>query len=114
MLQAAQHAIADGFNQYPPPLGIPALREAIATDRERKYGTSYDPESEVLVTAGATEAIAAIVLGLLEPGSEVLAIEPCYDAYQAVTAMAGAGLITTPLVPDGHGSHSTSTHCASR
>ncbi len=103
MLQAAQHAIADGFNQYPPPLGIPALREAIATHRERKYGTSYDPESEVLVTAGATEAIAAIVLGLLEPGSEVLAIEPCYDAYQAVTAMAGARLTTTPLVPDGHG-----------
>src|SRR5689334_20701132 len=67
MLQAAQRAIADGCNQYPPGLGIAPLREAIAADRMRKYGTEYDPESEVLVTVGATEAIAASVIGLVEP-----------------------------------------------
>lgn len=103
MLQAAQQAMAGGLNQYPPLLGIAPLRQAIAADRERKYGTSYDPESEVLVTVGATEAIAAIAIGLLEPGSEVLAIEPCYDAYPAVAAMAGVRLKTFPLVSDGRG-----------
>ncbi|MCV7194898.1 pyridoxal phosphate-dependent aminotransferase [Mycobacterium angelicum] len=103
MLQAAQQAIADGLNQYAPLLGIASLREAIAADRERKYGVSYDPESEVLVTVGATEAIAAIALGLLEPGSELLAIEPVYDAYPAVAAMAGVRLTTAPFVTDGLG-----------
>lgn len=103
MLQAAQQAIADGLNQYAPLLGIASLREAIAADRERKYGVSYDPESEVMVTVGATEAIAAIALGLLEPGSEVLAIEPIYDAYPAVASMAGVRLTTAPLVVDGRG-----------
>ena len=103
MLHAARRAIAEGVNQYPPGLGIPALREAIAADRMRKYGTAYDPETEVLVTVGATEAIAAAVIGLVEPGAEVLAIEPYYDSYAPVTAMAGARLTTAPLVPDGSG-----------
>src|SRR6201997_5401791 len=67
MLEAARQAIADGINQYPPGLGIAPLREAIAADRHQKYGTSYDPEREVLVTVGATEAIAAAVIGLGEP-----------------------------------------------
>jgi N-succinyldiaminopimelate aminotransferase len=103
MLEAARQAITDGVNQYPPGPGIAPLREAIAADRHQKYGVSYDPEREVLVTAGATEAIAAAVLGLVEPGSEVLLIEPYYDSYAPVLAMAQAVRRTVPLVPDGRG-----------
>ncbi len=66
MLEAAQRAIAEGVNQYPPGLGIPALRQAIADQRRRRYGTEYDPNTEVLVTVGATEAIAASALRILE------------------------------------------------
>ncbi|MGE2688437.1 pyridoxal phosphate-dependent aminotransferase [Mycolicibacterium pulveris] len=103
MLAAARNAIADGVNQYPPGLGIPALREAIAAQRKRAYGTEYDPDTEVLVTVGATEAIAATVLGLVEPGSEVLLIEPFYDSYSPVIAMAGCQRRAVPLVRDGRG-----------
>ncbi|MGA9377110.1 MAG: aminotransferase class I/II-fold pyridoxal phosphate-dependent enzyme, partial [Mycobacterium sp.] len=88
MLKVAQNAIAEGINQYPPGLGIPALRQAIAAQRLRRYGIEYDPDTEVLVTVGATEAIAASLLGLVEPGSEVLVIEPFYDSYAPVVAMA--------------------------
>jgi N-succinyldiaminopimelate aminotransferase len=103
MLKAAQDAIADGVNQYPPGIGIPALREAIAAQRKRTYGIDYDPATEVLVTVGATEAIAAAVLGLVEPGSEVILIQPFYDSYSPVVAMAGAHRVVAPLVPDGRG-----------
>lgn len=103
MLEAAQKAIAEGINQYPPGLGIAPLREAIAAQRERQYGVEYDPETEVLVTVGATEAIAAAVLGLVEPGSDVLLIEPFYDSYSPVIAMAGCRRVPVPLVRDGRG-----------
>ncbi|HEY7053167.1 MAG TPA: pyridoxal phosphate-dependent aminotransferase [Mycobacterium sp.] len=103
MLEAARQAIADGVNQYPPGLGTAALRDAIAADRQQKYGVSYDPEREVLVTVGATEAIAAAVIGLVEPGSEVILIEPFYDSYAPVLAMAQLVRRTIPLVPDGRG-----------
>ena len=103
MLKAAENAIADGVNQYPPGLGIPPLRQAIAAQRKRHYGIEYDPDTEVLVTVGATEAIAASVLGLVEPGSEVLLIEPFYDSYSPVVAMAGCQRVPVPLVPDGRG-----------
>lgn len=103
MLKIAANAIADGVNQYPPGLGIPALREAIAAQRRRHFGTEYDPDTEVLVTVGATEAIAAAVLGLVEPGSEVLLIEPFYDSYSPVIAMAGCQRRAVPLVQDGRG-----------
>jgi N-succinyldiaminopimelate aminotransferase len=103
MLEAARQAITDGVNQYPPGLGIAPLRESIAADRRQKYGATYDPEHEVLVTVGATEAIAAAVIGLVEPGSEVLLIEPFYDSYAPVLAMAQAVRKTVPLVPDGRG-----------
>jgi len=103
MLEAAQKAIAAGVNQYPPGLGIQPLREAIAADRRRKYGTEYNPDTEVLVTVGATEAIAAAVIGLVEPGTEVLLIEPYYDSYAPVIAMAGARRTSVSLVPDGRG-----------
>ncbi|CAN7614906.1 pyridoxal phosphate-dependent aminotransferase [Mycolicibacterium frederiksbergense] len=103
MLKVAQDAIAEGINQYPPGLGIPALREAIAEQRRRLYGVSYDPDSEILVTVGATEAIAASVIGLVEPGSEVLVIEPFYDSYSPVIAMAGCHRVAVPMVADAPG-----------
>jgi len=103
MLEAAQKAIAEGVNQYPPGLGMAPLREAIAAQRTRKFGVDYNPENEVLVTVGATEAIAAAVLGLVEPGSEVLLIEPFYDSYSPVIAMAGARRVAVPLVADDRG-----------
>ncbi|MGV0851971.1 pyridoxal phosphate-dependent aminotransferase [Mycolicibacterium phlei] len=101
MLKAAENAIAEGVNQYPPGLGIAPLREAIAAQRRRRYGTDYDPDTEVLVTVGATEAIASSVLGLVEPGSEVLLIEPFYDSYSPVIAMAGCHRRAVPLRQDG-------------
>ncbi|OBF18762.1 aminotransferase [Mycobacterium kubicae] len=103
MLQAAQEAIADGVNQYPPGLGIAPLRQAIAAQRRRAFGVEYDPDTEVLVTVGATEAIAAAVLGLVEPGSEVVLLQPFYDSYSPVVAMAGTKRVIVPLVPDGRG-----------
>ncbi|ATE57604.1 pyridoxal phosphate-dependent aminotransferase [Actinosynnema pretiosum] len=89
MLDAAKAAIDSGANQYPPGPGVPALRQAIAEHRAR-YGVRYDPDTEVLVTVGATEAIAASLLALVEPGDEVLLVEPYYDSYAAAVAMAGA------------------------
>jgi N-succinyldiaminopimelate aminotransferase len=103
MLAAAQKAIADGVNQYPPGLGIAPLREAIAAQRLRHFGVEYDPDTEVLVTVGATEAIAAALIGLVEPGSEVLVIEPFYDSYSPAIAMAGAHRVAVPLSIDGRG-----------
>ncbi|WP_297775014.1 pyridoxal phosphate-dependent aminotransferase [Mycobacterium sp.] len=103
MLKAAQQAIADGINQYPPGIGIASLRHAIAAQRQRHYGIEYDPDTEVLVTVGATEAIASAVIGLIEPRSEVLLIEPFYDSYSPVVAMAAAHRVTVPLVPHGRG-----------
>jgi len=82
---------------------LAALREAIAAQRQRHFGIEYDPDTEVLVTVGATEAIAAAVLGLVEPGSEVLLVEPFYDSYAPVVAMAGARHVAVPLVPHGRG-----------
>lgn len=103
MLKIAENAIADGVNQYPPGLGIAPLREAIAAQRKRTYGITYDPDTEVLVTVGATEAIAASVIGLVEPGSEVLLIEPFYDSYSPVIAMAGCERRAVPMIQEGSG-----------
>ncbi len=103
MLVAAQHAIADGLNQYPPGRGMSVLREAIAHDRAQRYGTEYDPADQVLVTVGATEAISAAILGLVEPGEEVVLIEPYYDSYAAAIALAGAVRRTASLISDGDG-----------
>jgi N-succinyldiaminopimelate aminotransferase len=103
MLEAARQAITDGINQYPPGLGIAELREAVAAQRRRRYGQQFDPDTEVLVTVGASEAIAAAVLGLVEPGSEVLVLEPFFDTYAPVIAMAGSHRVAVPLVPHGRG-----------
>ncbi|MFF4181931.1 pyridoxal phosphate-dependent aminotransferase [Streptomyces sp. NPDC001691] len=96
--EAAVRALREGRgNQYPPGPGVPELRTAIAEHQRRRYGLSYDPDSEVLVTAGATEAIAASLLALLEPGDEVIALEPYYDSYAACIAMAGAARVPVTL-----------------
>ncbi|WP_075847840.1 pyridoxal phosphate-dependent aminotransferase [Saccharomonospora sp. CUA-673] len=100
MLDAVRDALYGGANQYPPGPGRPELRQAIARHRTR-YGLEYDPDTEVLVTAGATEAIAASLLALTDRGDEVIAIEPYYDSYAAAIAMAGAERRTVSLVSDG-------------
>ncbi|UGQ15104.1 pyridoxal phosphate-dependent aminotransferase [Yinghuangia sp. ASG 101] len=87
------------LNQYPPGPGLPDLRLAIAEHRRRFHGMHYDPDTEVLVTTGATEAIAAAVLALVEPGDEVVALEPYYDSYAACIAMAGGVRVGVPLRP---------------
>jgi N-succinyldiaminopimelate aminotransferase len=96
--QAAADAVLSGRgNQYPPGPGVPELRSAISGHQKRFYGLDVDPDTEVLVTAGATEAIAAALLALLEPGDEVIALEPYYDSYAACIAMAGATRVPVTL-----------------
>ncbi|AXB46605.1 pyridoxal phosphate-dependent aminotransferase [Amycolatopsis albispora] len=97
MLDAAKDALFGGLNQYPPGPGRPELRRAISAHRAR-YGLEYDPDGEILVTAGATEAIAASLLALTEPGDEVIVIEPYYDSYAAAVALAGASRRVVSLV----------------
>jgi N-succinyldiaminopimelate aminotransferase len=99
--EAAVAAIRAGHNQYPPGPGLPALRQAVADHQRRCYGLEHDPDTEVVVTMGATEAIAAAVLGLCEPGDEVVTLEPYYDSYAATIAMAGARRrVVTLRAPD--------------
>ncbi|MGW2305127.1 pyridoxal phosphate-dependent aminotransferase [Streptomyces sp. NPDC001809] len=98
--EAAVRALRDGRgNQYPPGPGVPELRSAIADHQRERYGLAYDPDAEVLVTAGATEAIAASLLALVEPGDEVIALEPYYDSYAACVAMAGGTRVPVTLRP---------------
>ncbi|ALC21908.1 pyridoxal phosphate-dependent aminotransferase [Streptomyces pristinaespiralis] len=100
--EAAVRALRDGRgNQYPPGPGVPELRTAIAEHQRRFHGLEYDPDTEVLVTAGATEAIAAALLALVEPGDEVIALEPYYDSYAASIAMAGGVRVPVTLRPHG-------------
>src|SRR5215475_2375560 len=94
---AADAILAGRGNQYPPGPGVPELRRAIAAHDEHFYGLSYDPDGEILVTTGATEAIAAAMLALVEPGDEVIALEPYYDSYAASIAMAGGVRVPVTL-----------------
>jgi N-succinyldiaminopimelate aminotransferase len=96
---AAEAVLTGKGNQYPPAAGIPELRGAVANHQRRFYGLGYDPDTEVLVTAGATEAIAAAILALCEPGDEVIAFEPYYDSYVANIVMAGAVRVPLTLRP---------------
>jgi N-succinyldiaminopimelate aminotransferase len=101
MLDEARAAIAAGVNQYPPGRGIRPLREAIAEHTRRYYGLSYDPDTEVLVTTGATEALAAAILAFVNPGEEVIALEPFYDSYAASIDLAGGRRVGVGLLgPD--------------
>ena len=99
--EAARAAIAAGANQYAPGRGIPELREAVAAHQERFYGLTPDPATEVIITTGATEGIAASLLAFAGPGDEVLTFEPFYDSYGAVIGLCGATHVTAPLLaPD--------------
>ena len=101
--EAAIDAIRNGQNQYPPGPGIDDLRQAIAEHQKRFWGIELDPATEVLVTAGATEALAAALLGLCELGDEVIVFDPTYDSYPAGIAMAGAKLRGVLLEPNAGG-----------
>jgi N-succinyldiaminopimelate aminotransferase len=99
---AAAAAVMEGRgNQYPPGAGVPELRQAVAAHQKRFYGLDLDPDAQVLVTAGATEGIAATLIALLEPGDEAIAFEPYYDSYAACVAMAGATRVPVTLRPPG-------------
>lgn len=99
--EAARQAILDGHNQYPPLPGIPSLRQAVSEHRARFRGQEFDPDGEVLITAGATEALAAAMLALTGPGDEVVTFEPYYDSYAAGIALSGATRrVVTLRAPD--------------
>jgi N-succinyldiaminopimelate aminotransferase len=97
VIEAARQAIADGVNQYPPGLGMAVLREAIAEHQQRFYALTVDPDLEVLVTAGATEALAATILALAQPGDDVVTLEPFFDSYGAMIGLSGARHVTVKL-----------------
>jgi N-succinyldiaminopimelate aminotransferase len=98
LLADAAANVTGGVNQYPPGIGVPALREAVAAHQKRFWGLDVDPEA-VLVTSGATEAIAAAMLALCGPGDEVVTFQPYYDSYAATIALSGATLRAVPLRP---------------
>ena len=97
--EAAARALREGPNQYPPTRGLLSLRQAIADHASRFYGFGFDPQSEVLITSGATEALTASILGLVGPGDEIVLIEPAYDSYRPIAEAAGAVVKTVVLAP---------------
>jgi N-succinyldiaminopimelate aminotransferase len=107
MLEQAVDAIRGGLNQYPPGPGLPPLRQAIAAHRKSHYDLGYDPDTEILVTVGATEAISAAILALCETGDEVVVLEPYYDSYAAAIALAGAVRRSVPLRAESSGGRFT-------
>ena len=99
LVQAVTDAMTQGLNQYPPMTGVPALRAAVAAKIESMYGGSYDPVSEITITAGATQAIITAILAVVRPGDEVIVLEPCYDSYVPNIELAGGTVVRVPLVP---------------
>jgi N-succinyldiaminopimelate aminotransferase len=114
VLDAAVNAIRSGQNQYPPGLGIADLRHAVAEHQLRFHGLEFDPDTEVLITAGATEALAGALLGTLETGDEVIVFEPMFDSYAACIALAGASVVPITLEPTPTGTATTLHSCAQR
>ena len=92
-------AMAEGLNQYPPMTGVPVLREVVAQKIAALYGHRYDANSEITVTAGATQAILTVVLACVHPGDEVIVLEPCYDSYAPNIELAGGRVVRVPLTP---------------
>src|SRR5215471_91721 len=101
VIDAAVDALRSGHNQYAPLPGIPALRQAIARHQQERYGIELDPDAQVQVTFGATEALASALLALVQPGDEVAMLDPSYDSYAAVVALAGGTPRPIPLEPPG-------------
>jgi methionine transaminase len=99
LVDAVTQAMREGLNQYPPMTGVPALRQAVAAKIAALYGRSYDAESEITITAGATQAILTAVLCCVHPGDEVIVLEPCYDSYAPNIELAGGRVVRVPLTP---------------
>ena len=99
LLAQVTDAMHEGFNQYPPMTGVPQLRQRMADKIEALYGRRYDPDSEITVTAGATQAILTAVLACVHPGDEVIVLEPCYDSYGPNIELAGGRVVRVPLTP---------------
>ena len=99
LVNAVTNAMLKGFNQYPPMPGVPVLREAIAHKLVKLYGKSYNPTTEITVTAGATQAIITAILAIVHPGDEVIVLEPCYDSYVPNIELAGGVVVRVPLMP---------------
>lgn len=96
---AVNAAMQAGLNQYPPMIGVPALREAVAAKVESLYGHRYDPASEITITAGATQGILTAILAVVQPGDEVIVLEPCYDSYEPNIVLAGGTVVPVALKP---------------
>ena len=103
VLRTAQEQIALGNNQYPPGIGVADLRQSVSEHQKRFWGLEYDPNSEILITVGASEAIAASLLGLLNDGDEVVVFEPLFDTYAGLTSLGGAVLKPVTLRPQASG-----------
>jgi len=99
LLDAVNHAMRSGQNQYPPMAGVPVLREAVADKIEAMYGRRYDPATEITITAGATQAILTIILAIVHAGDEVIVLDPCYDSYEPNIELAGGVAVHVPLTP---------------
>lgn len=99
LLDAVHAAMRAGHNQYPPMAGMPALRKAVADKTERLYGRRYDTDTEVTITAGATQALLTAILAVVQPGDEVIVLDPCYDSYVPAIRMAGGTPVRVPLTP---------------
>ncbi|MEO6291094.1 MAG: pyridoxal phosphate-dependent aminotransferase [Burkholderiaceae bacterium] len=99
LVQAVTSAMTAGLNQYPPMTGVPVLREAIASKLQALHGKSYDANTEITVTAGATQAIITAILAVVHPGDEVIVLEPCYDSYVPNIELAGGVVVRVPLTP---------------
>ena len=99
LLDAVNQAMRSGLNQYPPMAGVPVLRQAVSAKVESLYGHRYDPDTEITITAGATQAIITIILAVVHPGDEVIVLDPCYDSYEPNIELAGAKAVHVPLKP---------------
>ena len=99
LVDAVQQAMRDGLNQYPPMPGVPELRRRVADKIAALYGRRYDADSEITITAGATQAILTAILAVVHPGDEVIVLEPCYDSYAPNIELAGGRVVRVPLVP---------------
>lgn len=99
LVDAVTKAMQGGLNQYPPMTGVPALREAISKKVEAIYGHRYDANTEITITAGATQAILTAILAIVHPGDEVIVLEPCYDSYVPNIELAGGTVVRVPLTP---------------
>ncbi len=99
LVSQVSQAMQQGLNQYPPMTGVPALRQAVADKILHLYGHAYDPQSDITITAGATQGILTAVLACVHPGDEVIVLEPCYDSYAPNVELAGGVVVRVPLTP---------------